>query len=327
MTAKCAKLSIVCPALNEEEGLPHFHRELCRVLNSLADLCDYEVIYADDGSTDGTLAILRRWASVDPHVRYVSLSRNFGHQAAILAGMEHSRGDAVILMDSDLQHPPAVIPELVRSWQAGNDVVVTLRNEWRPYSLRRLTSRCFAGLLRRITTMESRQNMSDFCLLSRRAADELIRLRETHRWLRGLLSWMGFSTGEVTYTPAPRHAGRTKFTLSRLLGYSFDAMLSFSRAPLRLSFALGVICLLCGVGVLGRGALALLRPEWHIDSATVWLLTSIHLVGGSVLCSVGLLGEYIARIFEQVKGRPVYLIQETEETARAERSERQRRPA
>jgi dolichol-phosphate mannosyltransferase len=320
-------LSVVCPALNEEEGLPLFHRELCRVLDTLADVCDYEVIYSNDGSTDGTLAVLRRWASVDPRVRYVSLSRNFGHQAAILAGMEHARGDALVLMDSDLQHPPAVIPELVRSWRAGNDVVVTLRNEWRPHGLRRLTSRWFAGLLRRITPTQSRQNMSDFCLLSRRAADEMIRLREAHRWLRGLLQWMGFTTGEVTYTPAPRQVGRSKFTMARLFGLSFDALLSFSRAPLQLSFMLGVVCLLCGAGVIGRSLLGLLIPEWHIASATVWTLASIHLVGGSILCSLGLLGEYVGRIFEQVKGRPIYLIQETDETMRAALGERQRRPA
>lgn len=295
MTAQTGKLSVVCPALNEAEGLPHFHGELCRVL---AGVGDFEVIYVDDGSSDDTLSLLRAWASRDARVRYVSLSRNFGHQAAFLAGIDHARGDALVLMDSDLQHPPALIPELVRCWRSGADVVLTLRQEWRPRGLRRFASRCFSKML---GAREGRENVSDFCLLSRRAADELLRLRETHRWLRGLVQWLGYATETVAYTPAPRHAGQTKFTLGRLFSCSFDALTSFSRTPLRVPFALGVGSLAGGVGLLAL--------------TSNWTLGSVYLVGGAVLCSLGVLGEYVGRTFEQVKGRPLYLVRETDAAA------------
>jgi dolichol-phosphate mannosyltransferase len=330
------KISVVCPVLNEEEGLPHFQRELCRVLNALGQY-DYEVIFVDDGSSDGSLEILRHWARSDSRLRYVSLSRNFGVQAAFFAGMEHAEGDAIILMDADLQHPPAVIPELVRSWEAGHDVVVTLRNEWRRSSFRRFASRCFSRLLRRLSPMHARENISDFCLLSRRAVGDLLRMRETHRWLRGLIQWLGYSMAEVTYTPAERSYGKTKFTLARLFGYSFDALLSFSRAPLRLAAGMGTVCFLLGLGIVGRGLLGLLGPSWQVDPGMIILLASIYLVGGAVLFSIGLVGEYVGRIFEQVKDRPIYLLQETEKQARGIRAgpeqtewttpERQRRGA
>jgi polyisoprenyl-phosphate glycosyltransferase len=316
-------VSIVCPALNEEEVLPHFHDELCRVLASLDGEYDFEVLYVDDGSSDGSLDLMRDWARADARVRYVSLSRNFGHQAAFTAGLEHASGDAVILMDADLQHPPGLIPKLLAGWREGRDLVITLREGHRPPGLTRLASLCFSGLLRRLSPLRLRPRMSDFMLLSRPVVDELLRLRETHRYLRGMIQWLGYSAGEVAYRVPPRKAGRTKFNLPRLMDYSLDAILSFSRVPLRLAFVLGAIFLLIGVCVGGWAMLGLLVPGCGAGGWSAWLLASVHLVGGAVLGGLGLLGEYLGRVFEQVKGRPLYLVRETEQEGESVRPRRE----
>jgi hypothetical protein len=232
-------------------------------------------------------------------------------------------------MDADLQHPPALIPELLHCWQEGRDLVITLREGRRPGGLASLASSCFARLMRRLSPLPLRQRMSDFTLLSRRVVDELLRLRETHRYLRGLIQWLGYSAGEVTFSAPERRAGRTKFTLGRLFGYSLDAVVSFSLVPLRLTFFVGMLFLLLGVGVAGRGALGLLTSGWRLEGWSPWLLASIYLVGGSILCALGLLGEYVGRIFEQVKGRPLYLLRETEREGApctARRPDRSRQP-
>ncbi len=312
MNAKKPRVSIIAPAFNEEEVLPHFHRELCNVLAALEDRYEFEIVYVDDGSTDHTLELMRHWAIRDPRVRYLSLSRNFGHQAAFTAGLEHARGDAIVLMDSDLQHPPALLPTLLQRWQEGHDLVITMRRSRRAGFFRNLASRCFVGLLRRLSSQPMRPHMLDYCLLTRRTADSLLRLRESHRYLRGMLQWMGFPTAEVAFDPPPRVAGTTRFTLTRLLSFSLDAIASSSRIPLRLTFLLGLLFLLVGVGAMLRGVLGMLVPGWEVNGWPLALLASVHLVGGSILCALGILGEYVGRTFEQVKGRPIYLVKETE---------------
>ena len=307
------RVSIVSPALNEEEVLPLFHAELCRVLSTLEQDYEFEIIYVDDGSTDGTLRLMRLWANADPRVRYVSLSRNFGHQAAYTAGLERAHGDAVVMMDCDLQHPPALLPSLLARWQEGHDLVVTLRSGRHAGAIRNFASSCFTGLLHRLSRQPMRPHMLDYCLLSRRASDNLLRLRESHRYLRGLVQWLGYSTAEVVFDPPPRAAGTTRFSFPRLLAFSLDALSSSSRIPLRLAFLLGIGFLICGAGVLTRGLLGALIPGWEMDGWLTAILASIHLVGGSVLCALGIVGEYVGRTFEQVKGRPLYLVKETEE--------------
>jgi dolichol-phosphate mannosyltransferase len=313
MDAKKPTITIISPAFNEEEVLPHFYREISQVLESLEDHYAFEILFVDDGSRDGTLQYLRQLARSDSRVRYLSLSRNFGHQAAFTAGLEHATGDAVILMDSDLQHPPALLPTLLERWEEGHEVVVTLREGKRPGLFRNLATKAFLGLMRRLSSMPMRQRMADYCLLSRRALDSLLRLRESHRYLRGMVQWLGYSVAEVPYQPRDRKAGQTKFSMFRLLAYSLDAVVSFSRVPLRLAFIMGLIYMFIGLGVLAGGIVGAFIPSWEISGWTIALLSSIHLVGGTILCSLGLVGEYIGRIFEQVKGRPIYLIQETEE--------------
>jgi polyisoprenyl-phosphate glycosyltransferase len=311
MSAADIKLSIVCPAFNEEEVLPHFHAELRAVLAGLEGEYDVEVIYVDDGSSDRTLEILRVLASSDPRVRYLSLSRNFGPQAALTAGMEHATGDVLISLDSDLQHPPSLIPVLLQKWKEGHDVVLTEREDdpYQPW-LRRVTSRGFFRVMKAMSERQVQVAASDYRLLSRKAIDALLQLRETHRFLRGLVDWLGFKSAVVRFKVAPRGGGSSKFTMPRLTSLSIDAMLSFSKLPRRLPLYTGLFVLLGGLLFGGYGLLAALcgagwQPGW------LAMLTALHLIGGAILCSLGLLGEYMGRIYEQVKGRPLYLLKES----------------
>lgn len=304
------KLSIVCPAYEEEEVLPHFHAELCAALVPLAGDYDVEILYIDDGSADGTLAYLRHLAATDRRIRYLSFSRNFGQQAALTAGMERAQGDVVITLDSDLQHPPSLIPALLEQWRNGHDVVLTFReDDPRLSRFKRLSSRAFNTVMHWLSDTPVSSAASDYRLLSRKALDALLRLHEKHRFLRGMVNWLGFPTTTVAFHPASRGAGATKYTLRRMLALAVDAMLSFSKLPLRLSLLLGALCTVLGVGsgllVMGRALFGAVLNGYQV------VLSAVFLVGGAILCSLGIVGEYVGRIYEQVKGRPLYLLKET----------------
>jgi polyisoprenyl-phosphate glycosyltransferase len=325
MTTTKPLLSVVSPVYEEEEVLPHFHRALGEVLDGLADEYDAEIIFVDDGSRDGTLPLLRRLARDDPRVRYQSFSRNFGHQAAITAGLERARGDVVVTLDSDLQHPPSLIPALLAKWKEGCDVVVTLREDDPSTGLlKRLTSRLFFHLMRLLSEKEVREAVSDYQLLSRKALDGLLRLQETHRYLRGMVNWLGFPTSSVTFRVAPREAGASKFTFGRLSGFAADALLSFSKIPLRLPFFLGIAVILVGLGYAAYGLAWAVLSRGPLEPGWATLLASLHLIGGSILCSLSLVGEYVGRIYEQVKGRPLYLLKESSHDAAPDAAARRR---
>lgn len=320
------QLSVVCPAFNEEEVLPRFHAELCAVLEPLRGEYEVEILYVDDGSRDRTLEVLRRLAAADARVRYLSFSRNFGHQAALTAGLEHARGDVVVSMDSDLQHPPELVPVLLAKWREGHDLVLTLRqDDPRLSPFKRLSSRAFYRLLRWLSDTEVRAAASDFRLMSRKALDALLRLHETHRFLRGMVNWLGFPTATVPFMPASRAGGVSKYTVRRMLTLALDGMLSFSKVPLRLALLLGALLFLLG---LGEGAWALAQALFKpAASGTGVVLAALFLVGGCVLGALGVLGEYVGRIYEQVKGRPHYLLKEASPPApAAERPVRSRPP-
>jgi polyisoprenyl-phosphate glycosyltransferase len=311
MASRPTRLSIVCPAFEEEDCLPLFHRELCRVLAELGPAYVVEIIYVDDGSRDDTLDVAKRLAAEDGRVRYLSLSRNFGHQAALTAGLEHAGGDVVVTMDADLQHPPAILPRLLARWREGFDVVLTIRAEDRRLSLgKRMTSRLFYRVMDWLSDTDIRPAGSDFRLMSRKAVAALLQLRERHRFLRGMVQWLGFRTAEVHFHPDERKAGQSKYTLRRMLKLAGDGLFSFSRAPLRVSFYLGLFAFaacfmlaLWGVGHAWFGASA--------SSPDFLLLSSLYFLGGSILWAVGILGEYVGRIYEQVKERPVYLLKDS----------------
>jgi glycosyltransferase involved in cell wall biosynthesis len=307
-------LSVVAPAFNEADVLPTFHDELARVLVTLADEFDTEIVYVDDGSTDATPAILARLAAVDPRVRFVRLSRNFGHQAALTAGLEHARGEVVVSMDADLQHPPAVIRELVARWREGHDVVVTLRRDDRSLgAFKRLTSRTFYYAMRHMSGMDVRPAAADFRLLSRTALDALLRMPERHRFVRGMVHWLGFPTAEVSFTAPPRFAGRSKFTVVRMVRLARDGLLSFSRVPLHAALLLaGAMLLASLVGT--TAAWAFCRPAGSVGWLLLALIAGGHLAGGAVWVALVAFSEYLARIHEQVLGRPLYVVQATSDS-------------
>lgn len=305
-------ISIVCPAYREEEVLPLFHAALVRDLEPLAAEYDLEILYVDDGSNDGTLDVIRRLASEDSRVRYFSLSRNFGHQAALTAGLEQARGDAIVSLDTDLQHPPRLIQELVAHWRAGNDVVHTIRaDDPRLSWFKRTTSRLFYRVLGACSDLDVRAGASDFRLLSRRALSALLQLNESHRYVRGMVQWLGFRSAEVPFEPDARGAGVSKYTLRRLLQLALDGLLSFSPVPYRFAVGAG-LALTAASGVTSIAAvLAFVGWGEPVGRVGVIGLAALHLVASSILLAAGMLGEYVFRIYEQSKERPVYLIGET----------------
>jgi glycosyltransferase involved in cell wall biosynthesis len=304
-------LSVVCPAYQEEEVLPHFHRELAAALASLEAEHMIEILYVDDGSRDGTLEVLRRIVAEDRRVRYLSLSRNFGHQAALTAGLEHARGDVVVTLDSDLQHPPELIPVLLEKWRQGFDVVLTIREDdprlgW----FKRGTSCWFYRVMGWLSDTDVRLAAADYRLMSRKAVDALLELRETHRFLRGMVQWLGFRVAEVRFQPALRRAGVSKYTFRRMANLACDGLLSFSRVPLRVPFFLGFACVAAGL-LLATGNLARAAMTGRgLGAGWVWVAASVQVVGGCILGALGMIGEYVGRIYEQVKGRPIYLLKE-----------------
>jgi glycosyltransferase involved in cell wall biosynthesis len=302
-------VSIVCPAYREEDGLASFHDRLARVLDRLEGPLRFEVLYIDDGSTDGTLVVMRHLAAQDTRVRYLSLSRNFGKEAALLAGLENASGSAVVTLDTDLQHPPEVIADLVATWQQGWDVVTTERQQMRYRSrLHALAAGLFHRFMQRLTP--GRVCTSDFQLLSRRAVDAVLRMPEANRYHRALVGWIGFPTAVVPFRVEPRHAGVSSFTPARLMRLAADAIVSTSQAPLRIPLYAGLASGLLGAGhalvVLVLGVLGAVR-DWLAHAILVALL----LLGGAILLSLGILGEYLGRTFEQVKRRPLYLVKES----------------
>jgi polyisoprenyl-phosphate glycosyltransferase len=303
-------LSVVSPAFNEEEVLPPFHEQLCKTLAELKSEFDYEIIYVDDGSRDGTPAVLTRFAIADPRVRFLRLSRNFGHQAALTAGLEHARGDIVVSMDSDLQHPPEVIPQLIERWKEGNDVVVTLRSDHASLGFfKRVTSRVFYVAMRYCSGMDIRPAAADFRLLSRKSLDALLRMPERLRFIRGMVHWLGFSTAEVSFVAPPRFAGKSKFTLVRMVRLARDGLLSFSRVPLHAALVLaGSMILASFLGT--TVAWMIFRPEGGMGWLLLALILGTHLAGSAVWISLAAFSEYLARVHEQVLGRPLYVVRE-----------------
>ena len=310
-------LSVVAPAYNEEAVLPLFHDELGRVLITLQDEFETEIVYVDDGSDDATPAVLTRLTLTDHRVRFVRLSRNFGHQAALTAGLAQARGDLVVSMDADLQHPPAVLRELLARWRDGHEVVVTIRRDDHSLGLfKRLTSRLFYLAMRHMSGMDVRPAAADFRLLTRKALDALLRMPERHRCLRGMVHWLGFPTAEVPFTAPPRRAGRSKFTVVRMARLARDGLLSFSRVPLHAALLLAGLMLL--VSLVGTtAAWALCRPP----GPTGWLILALigggHLAAGGVWVSLVAFSEYLARVHEQALGRPLYVVQDTSDAPTA----------
>lgn len=305
-------LTIIAPAYNEEEVIPLFHRRLKDVLDTLADRYRANVLFVVDRSTDQTLEVLRRIAREDKDVQVISLSSRFGHQMSLLAGIDCAvDADVIVMMDSDLQHPPETIPDLLREYEARNDVVYTVRVDTEGISaFRRSLGNSFYSLLTYLSQVPIRANAADFRLISRRVAAVLrVQLRERNMFLRGLFSWMGFNQKAVEYIAAPRQAGRSKYSVSRMLGLATAAILSFSTKPLRVGIFLGLIVAAMTVVLMVYTLVEYFRDS-SIPSGWTMLAMMLLVFSGVQLLVMGILGAYIGSIYEEVKGRPHYIIDE-----------------
>ena len=309
MTDETQLLCVVTPCYNEEEVVEKFYEALKPVLKSLTGL-NHRIIFVDDGSRDRTLEKLNALAALDPAVRVYALSRNFGHQIALTAGLDAARGDAVIMMDSDLQHPPALIPDMIRLWRGGDDVVSAVRRATEKSRLfKGFTSAVFYWLISFLSDTNIVRGAADFCLLSRPAHRALRRLPERHRFLRGMVSWVGFKRAFVFFDAPDRAAGRSKYTLFKMLQLAFNATFSFSVTPIRLATQLGLITILLSLFYL-IFIVTCYFLGWSLAPGWASIIFLVTFLGGVQLAFVGILGEYIARIFEEVKRRPLYLFKQ-----------------
>jgi polyisoprenyl-phosphate glycosyltransferase len=298
-----ALVSVVTPAFNEDAVLDAFHARVCAALEGTA----FELVIVDDGSTDATPLRLRRLAESDPRVRVITLSRNFGHQTALTAGLDHARGDAVIMLDCDLQDPPELIATMLDHWRAGCDVVYAVREARAGESRFKLsTARWFYRVFAALGQVELEANSGDFRLLDRRALDALLSMRERNRFLRGMTVWVGYTQAAVPYRRDPRHAGETKYTLARMLRFSADAVLSFSDRPLQLATLLGF--LISTLAFVAIPVVVVLRALGHYLPGFGAITIVVLLLGGIQLIAIGIIGAYVGRIYDEVKGRPLYLV-------------------
>ncbi len=300
------KITIVVPIFNEQDNLKEFHRRTSAVLEK--EPYTYEFLFVDDGSSDDSRRILRELAKADEHVEAYFLSRNYGHQLAITCGLDNADGDAVITMDGDLQHPPELIPELLRLWEQGNEIVQTKRMATEDAGfMKNLTSSCYYKLINTLSKVEITPGGSDFRLMDRVAVDALKQYREKARFIRGMVKTLGFKEETLEFVAPPRFAGTSKFSFKKMLHFAFDGITSFSNLPLRWAFYLGIF--------FGLSSILLLSHIFYAtyvigDTVPGWptIMCCMLFLGGIQLVGIGILGEYIGRIFTEVKNRPLYIV-------------------
>ena len=308
-----AKLSIVVPCYNEEAALPLFYQEVCRVAVEMAPV-EFEFLFVDDGSRDGTLPLLRQLAARDARVRFLSFSRNFGKEAGMLAGLQHAKGDFVALMDADLQDPPSLLPELYHAvTQEGYDCAATRRTtrQGEP-PIRSFFARQFYRLINRISDADIVDGARDYRLMRRSVVNAILSLGEYNRFSKGIFGWVGFKTKWVPYENVERVAGETKWSFWKLFRYSLEGIVGFSTVPLAMASVLGVVlCLAAAVAIL----LIVVKTLLFGDPVGGWpsMMCAILFLGGVQLLSIGILGQYLANTYLETKKRPVYLVRETEE--------------
>ncbi len=301
------QISIVIPLYNEEDNIELLYKELVSVLNEIN--LNSEVIFVDDGSRDRSFEMIKELNIQDRRISGISLSRNFGHQVALTAGLQHARGEMVITLDADLQHPPKEIPRLIEQFNLGFDIVNTRRIDTAEIGyFKKSSSRLFYRMINRISEVPITESSSDFRLMSRKALDCFLQFNERSRFTRGLVSWMGFRQTVIDYICPPRFAGKSKYTLRKMLHFAADGITSFSAKPLRMASYVGIIVFLLG---LLYAIYAIIR---HLSGNTIpgWtsLMVTVLLLGGIQLLTLGIIGEYLARIFNESKSRPLYFIKD-----------------
>jgi polyisoprenyl-phosphate glycosyltransferase len=305
-------LSVVAPLFNEEGNVAELVRRVRAAADGAPGIDGYEIVLVDDGSTDRTLELLRAHAKADPRLVVVRLSRNFGHQLAATAGLDISRGDAVVLIDADLQDPPELIPAMVERWLAGFDVVYAVRRKRKGESRFKIwTARLFYRTTQRLTKVAIPVDAGDFRLMSRRVVDALKMIRERHRFIRGLVSWVGFPQTALEYDRDSRFSGDSKYPFSKMFRFAIDGITSFSDVPLRFASYFGFI--VSGVSfIVGVYEIALRIFTGFQTPGYTSTIFAIVFLGGVQLIGIGILGEYVGRIYEEIKARPLYLIADIE---------------
>jgi dolichol-phosphate mannosyltransferase len=308
MAEREIRFSVAVPVYNEVESLPVLYRRVRQVMDELGE--PWELILVDDGSTDGSTDLILKLVEEDPRVVPVIFARNFGHQVAITAGLDYSRGEAVIIMDADLQDPPEVIPDLVEKWRQGYEVVYAVRTEREGETwFKRFTASLFYRLIYRITDVRIPLDVGDFRLLDRQVVDTLNQMRERHRFPRGMAAWVGFRQIGVPYKRAARFAGETKYPFRKMLRLAIDAVTGFSYFPLQLATYLGFFS--AGLAALFIPVVVVLRlTGYQAFLGQASTLVAVLFLGGVQLISLGILGEYIGRIYDEVKRRPLYIVRE-----------------
>ncbi|MBI2883470.1 MAG: glycosyltransferase family 2 protein [Candidatus Methylomirabilis oxyfera] len=302
-------ISVVLPVCNEEQVLSRLYERLTSVMRGLGEA--YELIFIDDGSRDRSLTLLKELREKDTTVKIINLSRNFGHQAAITCGLDYAKGDAVVVMDADLQDPPELIPELITQWREGYDVVYAVREKREGESVfKSVTAELFYRVIKKLARIEIPVDTGDFRLLSRRAANALKSTRERSRFIRGLVSWVGYRQTGVKFVRQERFAGQTKYPFRKMLKFAIDGITAFSFVPLQMATYCGF--LISGVSFLYI-VYAVLQKLLTNRPVTGWtsLIVAMLFLGGVQLIMLGIIGEYIGRIYEEVKQRPLYLVDET----------------
>lgn len=303
-------LSVIVPVLNESDGLFELHRRLSAVLDSISGSA--EIIFVNDGSSDDSIDVIMQLRDRDSRVGFLDLSRRFGKEIAMSAGLDHCSGDAAILLDADLQDPPEYIPKMLAAWRSGYDVVAMQRADRSVDSMpKRVSARCFYRLLNWLSPVEIPPGVGDFRLLSRRAVDALMRMRERNRYMKGLYAWVGFSYIELPYVREQRFTGESKWPFLKLFGLALDGITSFSISPLRLASLLGI---LSALGAVGYGVLIVIKTILYGDPVAGFpaLIVVITFLGSVQLLAIGLLGEYVGRMFLETKQRPMYLLRTAE---------------
>lgn len=298
-------LSVVIPVYNEQENIQELYRRLVIALDEVEP--SYEIIFIDDGSRDNSLELLAKIAQQDARVTVISFARNFGHQAAISAGLDQACGNAVIVMDADLQDPPEVLGQFIAKWREGYAVVYAIRAQRKEGWLKRALYAAFYRLLQRVANIDIPLDAGDFCIMDRRVVDVLARMPERNRFVRGIRSWVGLNQVGLAYERAARHAGETKYSYGRLVTLALDGLISFSFVPLRVISLVGIVISLISLG---------LGVVYSIQKITVGLyppgfattIVAILFLAGMQLITVGVIGEYVGRIFEEVKRRPMYVV-------------------
>lgn len=299
-------LSIILPVHNEEENLISLYERLTAILQKLN--LSYEIIFVDDGSTDSSAKIITDLNQKDSKVKLLCFSRNFGHMVALSAGLDYAQGKAVITMDADLQHPPELIPKLVEKWKEGNEIVNTLRKETKGVGILKIYSAgVFYWLINKITKINLPANAADFRLLDRKVVEALKQIHERSRFLRGIISWIGYKQEFIEYEAAPRLKGKTKYSLGKMIAFALDGITSFSSFPLRLSTYFGLLVALLSFIYILYAIYIRIFTNQAIPGWTSVLVTVLF-IGGVQLIFLGIIGEYLSRVYEETKQRPLYLV-------------------